>query len=83
MKDSTKIFPSRQLRGFVPSWLISLMADNSTLGSYEKEAKDTFIPGACGKIPAMASIVGNRGEIKVFWFFSSEKNTFLSIAGSA
>jgi hypothetical protein len=28
------------IRACVPSWLISLMADNSTLGSYRKEAKD-------------------------------------------
>jgi hypothetical protein len=40
----------------------------------EEKKQKTFIPGACGKIETMGSIVGTAEKIKVFWFFSSEKN---------
>jgi hypothetical protein len=42
----------------------------------EEKNQKTFIFCACGKIPAMASIVGVAERAKVFWFFSSEKNCF-------
>jgi hypothetical protein len=40
----------------------------------KKKQKDFYF-WRCGKIPAMASIVGAAEKVKVFWFFSSEKNT--------
>jgi hypothetical protein len=47
--------------------------------SVEKNQK-TFISGARGKIPAMASQRRSGGIIKVFCFFSTEKKTFLPCA---
>jgi hypothetical protein len=38
-----------------------------------KKQKD-FYSGARGKIRVMATAGGASAEIKVFWFFSSEKN---------
>jgi hypothetical protein len=45
---------------------------------FEKKNQKTFVPGARGKIRAMAGELGVRRKIKVFWFFSSEKNILSS-----
>jgi hypothetical protein len=44
---------------------------------YEERNQKTFIFRRSGNIPAMAADVGAAEELKVFWFFSSEKNIFL------
>jgi hypothetical protein len=42
----------------------------------EEKNQKTFIFWASGKIPDLAGNVEAVGDAKVFWFFSSEKNSF-------
>jgi hypothetical protein len=44
----------------------------------EEKKQKTFIPGARGKIQHCLDR-GSSGDIKVSWFFSSEKNFFLNL----
>jgi hypothetical protein len=42
--------------------------------SSEEKKQKTFESGALPPWPAMAGKRGARADMKVFWFFSSEKN---------
>jgi hypothetical protein len=40
----------------------------------EEKNQKTLTFGASESLPAMARMRGSSAELKVFWFFSSEKN---------
>jgi hypothetical protein len=46
---------------------------------FEKKNQKTFIPGAAA-LSGHGLDLGSGGRIKVFWFFSSEKNTSLILS---
>jgi hypothetical protein len=43
----------------------------------EEKNQETFVSRADGTIRDLGGTPGSRGDVEVFWFFSSEKNAFL------